>query len=177
VAAGVAPEGLEAYLGAMRMFNLGTVSPMAGFGSFIEYWRQPTPYRWQILGLSVALTFTMMVLFVPKTERAPPEKMQITYIASWPEGRSDKEIIASNIANQKRKDAEAALEARRVELRKEFYRKLARASGMDPDKLAREFGAEETAPAKPKAGEPAAKPAARAQQQPTAEQPAGTPAK
>ncbi len=168
----MAPEGLEAYLGAMRMFNLGTVSPIEGFGSFIEYWRQPTPYRWQILGLSVALTFTMMVLFVPKTERAPPEKMQVTYIASWPEGRSDKEIIASNLANQKRKDADAALEARRIALRKEFYRKLARASGMDPDKLAREFGARDTPPARP-----AAKPAAPEQRQPASAHPAGPPAK
>jgi len=163
----VARVGLEAYLAPMRMFNLGTVSPMEGIGSFIEYWRQPTPYRWQILGLSVALTFTMLVLFVPKTERAPPEKMQVTYIASWPEGRSDKEIIASNLANQKRKDADAALEAKRVELRKEFYRKLARASGMDPDKLAREFGAKDAASAKPATAKPSA----------SQEQPAGTPAK
>ena len=37
------------------MFNLRNVSPIYGFGSFVEYWKQPTPYRWQILWLSVAL--------------------------------------------------------------------------------------------------------------------------
>ena len=149
----------------MRMFNLGNVSPVDGIGSFIEQWKQPTPYRWQILGVSVALTFTMMVLFAPKTERAPPEKMQITYISSWPEGRSDKEIAASNIENQKRKEANAALVAERVEFRKQFYRKLAKASGMDPDELARQYGARDAAQTKPNAAKPAAP------------QPAGTPAK
>lgn len=156
----MAPRAPEAYLGAMRMFNLGNVSPIDGIGSFIEYWRQPTPYRWQILGVSVALTFTMMVLFVPKTERAPPAKPDVIWISSWPEGRSDKEIIASNLANQKRKDAEAELARKRAELRKEFYRKLARASGMDPDQLAREYGGNRAAPAKPAPAKPSATPTA-----------------
>jgi len=153
----------------MRMFNLRDVSPIDGLGSFVEQWKQPTPYRWQILGLSVALTFTMMVLFAPKTERAPPAKPNVIWINSWPEGRSEKEIVASNIANQKRKDADAAVAKEREEFRKEFYRKLAKASGMDPDELARQYGARDAAQVKPSAAN-AAKTAA-------APQPAGTPAK
>ena len=149
----------------MRMFNLRDVSPIDGLGSFVEQWKQPTPYRWQILGLSVALTFTMMVLFAPKTERAPPAKPNVIWINSWPEGRSEKEIVASNIANQKRKDADAAVAKEREEFRKEFYRKLAKASGMDPDELARQYGARDAAQTKPNAAKPAAP------------QPAGTPAK
>ncbi len=149
----------------MRMFNLGNVSPVDGLGSFVDHWKQPTPYRWQILGLSVALTFTMMVLFAPKTERAPPEKAKVIWISSWSEGRSDKEIAASNLENQKRKEADAALAKQREEFRKEFYRKLAKASGMDPDQLAREYGARDAAQAKPSAAKP------------TTPQPAGTPAK
>lgn len=152
----------------MRMFNLGNVSPVDGIGSFVEHWKQPTPYRWQILGLSVALTFTMMVLFAPETERAPPAKPNVIWINSWPEGRSEKEIVASNIANQKRKDADAALAKEREAFRKEFYRKLAKASGMDPDELARQYGAKDAAQAKP--GAPAAA-------KPAPPQPAGTSAK
>ena len=152
----------------MRMFNLGNVSPMGGIGSFVEHWKQPTPYRWQILGLSVALTFTMMVLFAPKTERAPPEKAQVIWINSWSEGRSERDIVASNLENQKRKEANAALQKEREEFRRQFYRKLARASGMDPDELARQYGAKDAAQAKP-----AAKSAAK----PAAPQPAGPPAK
>lgn len=149
----------------MRLFNFKDVSPVGGISDFIQQWKQPTPYRWQILGVAVALTFTMITLLVPKTERAPPEKPTIVWINSWPEGRSDKEIVASNLANQKRKEADAALQKQREELRKEFYRKLARASGMDPDELAREFGS----PAKPAAAKPAAAPSPA--------EPAGTPAK
>jgi hypothetical protein len=150
----------------MGMFNLRDASPVYGIGSFIEYWRQPTPYRWQILGLSVVLTFTMMVMFAPKTERAPPAKPEVIWINSWPEGRSDQQIVASNLENQKRKDADAALARQREEFRKEFYRKLARASGMDPDKLAREYGARVAPKASP--GQAA---------QPATPQPAATPAK
>ena len=148
----------------MRLFNLKDVSPVGGIGDFVDQWKQPTPYRWQIFGVAVALTFTLMTLLVPKTERAPPAKPTIIWINSWPENRSEKEIIASNIANQKRKEADAALDKQREDLRREFYRKLAKASGMDPDELAREYGQRNAAPAKP-----AAKPATP--------QPAGTPAK
>lgn len=151
----------------MRLFSLKNANPIGGFGSFIEYWKQPTPYRWQILGVSVALTFTLMVLLAPKTERAPPEKMQVTWITSWPEGRTEQEILASNIANQKRKDERAAIEKQRQDLRREFYRKLARASGMDPDELEREFAS------KPAAKAPAKAPTAAA---PAPAKPAGTPA-
>lgn len=147
----------------MRLFNLKDVSPVGGIGDFVQQWKQPTPYRWQILGVAVAMTFAMITLLVPKTERAPPEKMQVTWINSWPENRSEKEIIASNIANQKRKDAEAALEKQREEFRKDFYRKLAKASGMDPDELEREYAQKDAAQVKPTAAAPA--------------KPAGTPAK
>jgi len=153
----------------MGLFNLKDVSPVGSIGDFVEQWKQPTPYRWQILGIAVALTFTLITLLVPKTERAPPAKPTIIWINSWPDGRSEQEILASNLANQKRKDADAAVEKQREEFRKEFYRKLARASGMDPDELAREYGQKDAAQAKPGAAS-AAKPAAAAQ-------PAGTPAK
>jgi hypothetical protein len=153
----------------MGLFNLKDVSPVGSIGDFVEQWKQPTPYRWQILGIAVALTFTLITLLVPKTERAPPAKPTIIWINSWREGRSEQEILASNITNQKRKDADAAVEKQRVEFRKEFYRKLAKASGMDPDELAREYGQKDAAQAKPRPAS-AAKPA-------TAAQPAGTPAK
>jgi hypothetical protein len=154
----VARERRDAYLAAMRLFNLKDVNPVGGIGDFVEQWKQPTPYRWQILGLAVALTFTMLVLFVPKTERAPPAKPTVIWINSWPEGRSEKEIIASNIANQKRKDEQAALQKQREEFRKDFYRKLAKASGMDPDELEREYARQSAA--KPQAAADAAAPPA-----------------
>lgn len=154
----------------MRIFNLRNVSPMDGIGDFVEQWRQPTPYRWQILGLSVALTFTMIVLLMPKTERAPPAKPDVIWISSWPANRSEKEIIASNIANQKRKDAEAALVKARDDERRRFYRNLARASGFDPDELERQYGPPTAKPA----AKPAAAPAANAAPAPAKPSPSPT---
>jgi len=139
----------------MQLFNLKNVNPVGGVGDLIEYWKQPTPYRWQILAIAVAMTFTMMILFAPETERAPPAKPDVIWINSWPKDRTEKEIVDSNIANQKRKDAEAAIEKQREEVRKEFYRQLAKSSGMDPDELAREYGQK-----------PAAKPPAQTQAAP-----------
>jgi len=45
------------------------ISPRRAVEDFAGEWRQPTPYRWQILGLAVAGTFAMMILFIPKSER------------------------------------------------------------------------------------------------------------
>jgi hypothetical protein len=145
----------------MRIFNLTNVSPMDGIGDFVQQWRQPTPYRWQILGLSVALTFTLIVLLVPKTERAPPAKPDIIWINSWRADRTEKEILESNLENQRRKDAQAALDRKADEVRRNFYRNLARGSGMDPDELEREFSQPKPAPrpAAPAAAEAAPAPA------------------
>jgi hypothetical protein len=157
----VAPQGQDAYLGAMRLFNFKDISPVGAVGDFVEQWRQPTPYRWQILGLAVALTFTMLILFMPETQRAPPKHPDVIWINSWPADRTEQEIIASNIANQKRKDAAAARAQQQEEQRKEFFRDLARATGMDPDKLERQFSDDEAAPKNAPAKQPAAPAAAK----------------
>jgi hypothetical protein len=121
------------------------ISPRGAIADFIELWRAPQPYRWQILGLSVALTFTMMMLLIPKSERIPPARPEVTFISTWEEGRTDEEIIASNIENQRRKDEAAALAAERQARRREAFRALGKASGFDVDELERQFADEETA--------------------------------
>lgn len=153
----------------MRIFNLKGVSPVDGIGDFVHQWRQPTPYRWRILGLSVALTFTMIVLLMPKTEHAPPAQPDVIWINTFAPNRSEQEIIASNLANQKRKDAAAEVQRQKDEARRQFYRKLARATGFDPDELEREY-----ASPPPKA---AARPSAAAPAAPTTAKPAPTPTK
>lgn len=111
------------------------VSPTGAVGDLVELWKQPTPYRWQILGVSVALTFTLMVLLIPESQRKPPARPEVTYITTFAPGRSDDEIVASNIANQKRQDE---LQARRdalEERKREAYRTLGRATGLDVDAM------------------------------------------
>ena len=126
-------------------------SPRGGVEDFLAYWRQPTPYRWQILGVSVAATFTLMVLLIPESERAPPPRPQVTYISTFAPGRSDAEIMQSNIANQRRQDEIRAQQEALAERKKELYRQLGRATGIDVDamerRIERERAAEEAAAA------------------------------
>ena len=137
------------------------VSPRGAIADLIHEWKAPTPHRWQILGVSVAATFTMMMLFLPESERKPPEKPVVTWITTFAPGRTDAEIEASNRANQERQDVVRAEQARLEERRKELYRELGRATGVDVDameeQIRREQAAEDAAKA---AGRPAPAPAA-----------------
>ena len=126
------------------MFTLGkqsfwrNVTPGAAVRDFVLLWRE-NPYRWRVLAASLALTGLMFYGFLPENERAPPPKAQITYISTFEPGRSDAEIVASNIANQKIKEQDAAIAAKHAEEVKEFYRELGRASGFDVDELERQY--------------------------------------
>ena len=118
-------------------------SPRGGFEDFLAYWRQPTPYRWQILGVSVALTFTVMVLFVPESQRIEPRSPDVTYISTFAPDRTDEEIAASNLENQKLQDELRARRAAFEERKKELYRQLGRATGLDVDAMEKRIAREE----------------------------------
>ena len=131
--------------------RLWKVSPAGALEDLLSYWRQPTPYRWQILGASVALTFTLMVLFIPESQRAEPKRPDVTYITTFSAGRTDEEIAASNRENQQRQDRLQADRDARAERKKDAYRALGRASGFDVDameeQIERDRAAEEAATA------------------------------
>lgn len=122
------------------------ISPRGAIADFIEEFRQPRPYRWQILGLAVAITFAGMVFLIPESVRVPPARPEVTFITTWEEGRTDAEIAASNAANQERKDEAARLAEERQARRREAFRALGKASGFDVDQLERQFAEEEAAP-------------------------------
>lgn len=111
------------------------ISPRGAVMDLLEYWRQPTPYRWQILTLSVAITFTMMMVLIPESVRKPPEKPEVTFISTFAPGRTDAEIMASNIENQKLQDQLTAEREKREEERRERARALGRATFIDVDAL------------------------------------------
>ena len=145
------------------MRYLHRFSPRGGFEDFLSYWRQPTPYRWQILGASVALTFTLMVLFVPENQRAEPRRPEVTYISTFEAGRTDEQIRASNLVNQRRQDELRARRAALEERKKEMYRQLGRATGVDVDAMEERIRREES--------ELAAQEAAAAAQRQTLQEP------
>ena len=120
-------------------------NPVGAFGDLVSYWRQPTPYRWQILALSVAITFTGMVFLIPESERQPPRRPTVTYISTFEAGRTDPEIEASNIANQKRQDELQAQRDAAEARRKERVRALARATGIDVEAMERQIAADKAA--------------------------------
>lgn len=130
------------------------ISPRGAIGDLVELWRQPTPYRWQILGLSVAATFTLMVLMIPESERVPPAQPDVTFITTFEAGRTDEEIVASNLENQKRQDQLRAEAEARAERRREAFRALGRASGFDVDALERQYSDDPPADAAPAADRP-----------------------
>ena len=127
------------------------ISPRGAISDFVEEWRRPQPYRWQILGLAVAITFAMMVFLIPESQRIPPARPEVTYITTWQEGRTDEEIAASNAANQARKEEAARLAEERQARRREAFRALGKASGFDVDELERQYSedAPATEPAEP----------------------------
>ncbi|AKM07903.1 hypothetical protein [Pelagerythrobacter marensis] len=125
----------------MRLIS--RLNPAEGVGDFWAYIRRPQPYRLPILALSFLMTGSLLFWVVQERYYMPPERPEITYITTFAPGRTDAEIAASNRANQERQDALAAERAEREELRREIYRSLGRATGMDVDRIEREAAEEQ----------------------------------
>lgn len=109
-----------------------------------------------MLGVSIAATFAILMVFLPKNQRVEPRPPQVTWITTYSPDRTEAEIIASNIENQRRQDELAARLAAREERRRALYRELGRATGLDVDemeaRIARERAAEEAAARQAEAG-------------------------
>ena len=74
-----------------------------------------------------------------------PERPRIEYITDLDPARSDAEIMAENRANQEIKDLRAAEEARIAEEKRNMYKALGKASGMDVEAIERKAAAERAA--------------------------------
>ncbi len=127
------------------------ISPKRAVKDFAGEWNAPNPYRWHILGIAGALTFSMLYFLIPKSERVPPAKPEITWITTFAESRTAGEIIASNCANHELRAAIEKRLAARAELRKELYKQLGRATFLDVDAMEAEAEADRAAEAAAKA--------------------------
>jgi len=121
------------------------ISPRRAVTDFHEQWKQPTPHRWQILGVAMAATFAVFMLFIPDSERLAPERPDVIYISTFDDARSEAEIIASNCANQQLKDELQAMMDASAERRREMYEALGRATFIDVDAMKAEIEAERAA--------------------------------
>ncbi|WP_427968684.1 hypothetical protein [Altererythrobacter sp.] len=113
-----------------RHFDVGS-----GIADFWSEFKKPQPYRWPILVASSVPIVLILIWAIGEETFIPPEGPKVSYITSFAPGRSDTEIAASNLENQKRQDELRAERERIEEQKKEMYRELGRASGMDVDAM------------------------------------------
>ena len=132
------------------------VNPAGAIADFRSVFREAGHHRWRFAAVAAAVTFGIFSTLASEEHRIQPRPPEVTYITTWEEGRSDAEIIASNQAHQRRKEAIAAEQARREEDVRNIYKTLGRVSGMDVDAIERQAQAD-------RAKEAAAKAAAAAQ--------------
>ncbi len=110
-----------------------------------RYFAQAGANRWWITLVALAITVGLFSTLAWEVWYKPPPKPDVTWITSYEPGRSDAEIVASNIANQKRKDAMAAEQAKREEEVRKIYSKIGAMSGIDVAEAERKAAAERAA--------------------------------
>lgn len=140
----LAQGGMRYYLDIMfslsRLFRL--FNPVAAVRDFREVWVQENPHRLRILLLSGAATFAIFGTMFTESHLIQPRPPEVTYITSYQGERTDAEIIAENIANQREKEERfAEADARRAAAR-EAYETVGSATGVDTDEARAEGEAE-----------------------------------
>ncbi|WP_432201875.1 hypothetical protein ACRAQ7_07170 [Erythrobacter sp. W53] len=129
------------------MSFLSRFNPAPALKDFWQEFRRPTEHRWPILAVSVMVPVGLLFILAQQRTYIEPVPPEVTYISTFAEGRTDAEIIASNIENQRIQDERAAEQERINEEVRNLYRELGRATGVDVDaideRLAREAAEEE----------------------------------
>ena len=122
-------------------------NPAGGIRDFLNEIRRPTPYRWPVLAGSLLCTGGLLYWVVIESVLVPPERPKVSFISTFEEGRTDAQILASNIENQKRKERQEAEQTARDEEVKAAYRALGRATGLDVDAMERKIAEDKAAEA------------------------------
>lgn len=120
---------------------------VGGMADFWNQWKQPTPHRWPILGASILVSGSLFFWLTQEQYYYPPEVPEVTYITTFADGRTDEEIRQSNIENQRLKEEREAERARILERRRELYKEVGAASGLDVEAMEAQIEAEEAAEA------------------------------
>lgn len=126
------------------------INPVGAVGDFITVFRQAGRNRWRISAVAAATTIAIFSIMAQESWRIPPPKPELTYVTSWRADRSEAEILASNVENQRIKDAKAAFEAKNAEEVRQLYKTLGRYSGMDVDAIEKKAREDEAAEARTK---------------------------
>lgn len=120
------------------MSSLSRFNPKTGIVDFWDHFRKPNPLRIPILLVSTLPFVVIFAWLSSETVYLDPPRPDVTYITTYSADRSDQEIAASNLANQEVKELREAEEAKIAERKREIYKALGAATGMDVDKIERE---------------------------------------
>ncbi|MEM9501506.1 MAG: hypothetical protein AAF941_06630 [Pseudomonadota bacterium] len=120
-------------------------NPKPGILDFWNEFRKPNPYRWPILAVSMAPFAVIFWWLSGETVYKAPERPSVTYITTYDPNRTDEEIIATNEANQEVKDLRETRDAELAERKRELYKALGAAAGMDVDSIEARADAERAA--------------------------------
>lgn len=131
------------------MSLLKRFNPGPGAADLWEYIKQPQEYRWPIVFASCIPVAVILLWAGSESVIAPLDRPSVTYITTLDENRTDDEILQSNIENQRVQDERRAKAEELEERKREMYRALGAASGMDveamEDRAAAERAREEAA--------------------------------
>lgn len=130
-----------------RSFLRNVSSPRGIVADFAEVFRQAGKNRWRIAVASAVCTIAVFSVMMQEGGRGLPRPPKVTYITVWDPHRTQAEIVASNIANQRRKERLAAEQAKREEEVRGIYKTLGRVSGMDVDAIEKKALADRAAEA------------------------------
>lgn len=127
------------------MLSRSRFNPAPGFLDLWNELRRPRPYRWAFLALSALPVLAILSWAFSQVEYKAPERPTIDYITTFAPERSDAEIIASNRANQEVKALREAEENRIAGRKRELYKALGAAAGMDVEEIERKAEARRAA--------------------------------
>ena len=127
---------------------LTIINPVRAIRDFRQVWMQENPYRWRFALVAAVATGSIFWTLMREEHRIEPRPPEITWITTFKPGRTDAEIMASNIANQREQERLKAEQATREAKAREVYEAVGRASGMDVEAIKAEGEAEREARAR-----------------------------
>ncbi|MCK0129315.1 hypothetical protein [Erythrobacter sp. F6033] len=120
-------------------------NPKTGIVDFWHEFRKPNPLRVPILIASTMPLVLMYYWVTSETVYKTPDRPQVTYITTYDPDRSDAEIIASNEENQEVKELREAREEEIAQRKRDLYKALGAAAGMDVEQIEAEADARRAA--------------------------------
>ena len=103
----------------------------SGVADLWDYIREPRPYRWSLLFVSALIPVGALLALSQESHFRPPDAPKVTYISTFAEGRTDEEIRQSNVENQRRKEERQAELDRIEQEKRDLYRRVGAATGVD----------------------------------------------